>query len=144
MCLWCDTEVKCLFSAEKQSGGGEIWQETSQQQDSVCLHWAVRHPEGTPGPQEQGEDADVNLSNHVQSHMILKRCACSFLHAALCLHQAFLELSSHEEALDMVNYYEQHPVSLYGKPITFYLSKRLMVIEVTAAVTQYLDNKTKL
>lgn len=33
----------------------------------------------------------------------------------------------------MVNYYEQHPASLYGKPITFYLSKRLLVIEVTAA-----------
>ncbi|XP_026198381.1 matrin 3-like 1.2 [Anabas testudineus] len=43
--------------------------------------------------------------------------------------KAFLEMSNHEEALDMVNYYEQHPASLYGKPITFYLSKRLMVIE---------------
>ncbi|KAK2904576.1 matrin 3-like 1.2 isoform X1 [Channa argus] len=43
--------------------------------------------------------------------------------------KAFLEMSSHEEALDVVNYYEQHPASLYGKPITFYLSKRLMVIE---------------
>ncbi|XP_056238533.1 matrin 3-like 1.2 isoform X2 [Seriola aureovittata] len=43
--------------------------------------------------------------------------------------KAFLEMNSHEEAQDMVNYYEQHPASLYGKPITFYLSKRLMVIE---------------
>ncbi|XP_044061918.1 matrin 3-like 1.2 isoform X2 [Siniperca chuatsi] len=43
--------------------------------------------------------------------------------------KAFLEMSSHEEALDMVNYYEQHPAALYGKPITFYLSKRLLVIE---------------
>ncbi|GLD70549.1 matrin 3-like 1.2 isoform X2 [Lates japonicus] len=43
--------------------------------------------------------------------------------------QAFLEMNSHEEAQDMVNYYDQHPASLYGKPITFYLSKRLMVIE---------------
>nr|XP_046261503.1 matrin 3-like 1.2 [Scatophagus argus]XP_046261504.1 matrin 3-like 1.2 [Scatophagus argus] len=43
--------------------------------------------------------------------------------------KAFLEMSSHEEALDMVNYYEQHPATLYGKPITFYLSKRLLVIE---------------
>lgn len=42
-------------------------------------------------------------------------------------------MSSHEEALDMVNYYEQHPAALYGKPIAFYLSKRLQVIEVTAA-----------
>ncbi len=42
-------------------------------------------------------------------------------------------MSSHEEAVDMVNYYEQQPAALYGKPITFYLSKRLMVIEVTAA-----------
>lgn len=50
---------------------------------------------------------------------------------SLCLHQAFLEMNSHEEAQDMVNYYDQHPASLYGKPITFYLSKRLMVIEVT-------------
>ncbi|XP_050928527.1 LOW QUALITY PROTEIN: matrin-3-like [Lates calcarifer] len=43
--------------------------------------------------------------------------------------KAFLEMNSHEEAQDMVNYYDQHPASLYGKPITFYLSKRLMVIE---------------
>ncbi|XP_070692704.1 matrin 3-like 1.2 [Pempheris klunzingeri] len=43
--------------------------------------------------------------------------------------KAFLEMNSHEEAVDMVNYYEQHPASLYGKPITFYLSKRLQVIE---------------
>ncbi|XP_039976056.1 matrin 3-like 1.2 isoform X2 [Xiphias gladius] len=43
--------------------------------------------------------------------------------------KAFLEMNSHEEAQDMVNYYEQHPAALYGKPITFYLSKRLMVIE---------------
>ncbi|KAI9540942.1 hypothetical protein NQZ68_035683, partial [Dissostichus eleginoides] len=46
-----------------------------------------------------------------------------------CLLQAFLELHSHEEALDMVNYYQQHQANLYGKPITFYLSRRLQVIE---------------
>mgnify|MGYP001398542559 CR=1 FL=1 len=40
-------------------------------------------------------------------------------------------MNSHEEAQDMVNYYDQHPAALYGKPITFYLSRRLMVIEVT-------------
>lgn len=44
-------------------------------------------------------------------------------------------MSSHEEALDVVNYYEQHPASLYGKPITFYLSKRLMIIEVPPSAT---------
>ncbi|TKS65458.1 Matrin-3 [Collichthys lucidus] len=43
--------------------------------------------------------------------------------------KAFLEMNSHEEALDMVNYYEQNPAALYGKAITFYLSKRLLVIE---------------
>ncbi|KAM8733242.1 matrin 3-like 1.2 isoform 2-T3 [Acanthopagrus schlegelii] len=43
--------------------------------------------------------------------------------------KAFLEMNSHEEALDMVTYYEQHPASLYSKPLTFYLSKRLLVIE---------------
>ncbi|XP_069029707.1 matrin 3-like 1.2 [Embiotoca jacksoni] len=43
--------------------------------------------------------------------------------------KAFLEMSSHEEAQDMVTYYDQHPAALYGKPLTFYLSKRLMVIE---------------
>ena len=41
-------------------------------------------------------------------------------------------MNSHEEAQDMVNYYDQHPAALYGKPITFYLSRRLMVIEVTS------------
>lgn len=45
-------------------------------------------------------------------------------------------MNSHEEALDMVNYYERQPAALYGKPITFYLSKRLLVIQVTAAVQQ--------
>ncbi|KAM6952748.1 matrin 3-like 1.2 isoform 2-T2 [Lycodopsis pacificus] len=44
--------------------------------------------------------------------------------------QAFLEMSSHEEAVDMVTYYEQHQAALYGKPVTFYLSRRLLVIEV--------------
>ncbi|KAM7418248.1 hypothetical protein PAMA_017755 [Pampus argenteus] len=43
--------------------------------------------------------------------------------------KAFLEMETHEEAQDMVNYYQQHPAALYGKPITFYLSKRLLVIE---------------
>uniref|UniRef100_A0A3Q3W9V0 RRM domain-containing protein n=1 Tax=Mola mola TaxID=94237 RepID=A0A3Q3W9V0_MOLML len=43
--------------------------------------------------------------------------------------KAFLEMSSHEEAVDMVNYYKQNPASLYGKPISFYLSKTLLVIE---------------
>lgn len=44
-------------------------------------------------------------------------------------------MNSHEEALDMVNYYEQNPAALYGKAITFYLSKRLLVIEVRHAAT---------
>ncbi|KAG7464218.1 matrin-3-like isoform X1 [Solea senegalensis] len=43
--------------------------------------------------------------------------------------KAFLEMSSHEEAQDMVNYYDQHPALLHGKPITFYLSTRQMFIE---------------
>ncbi|XP_042274294.1 matrin 3-like 1.2 isoform X1 [Thunnus maccoyii] len=43
--------------------------------------------------------------------------------------KAFLEMETHEEAQDMVNYYQQHPAALYGKPVTFYLSKRLLVIE---------------
>ncbi|MED6281252.1 hypothetical protein CHARACLAT_019324 [Characodon lateralis] len=43
--------------------------------------------------------------------------------------KAFLEMETHEAALNMVNYYKQHPTKLYGKPVTFYLSQRLMVIE---------------
>ncbi|KAL7394941.1 hypothetical protein ABVT39_007552 [Epinephelus coioides] len=43
--------------------------------------------------------------------------------------KAFLEMSSHEEAQDMVNYYIDNETTLYGKPLTFYLSQRLMVIE---------------
>ncbi|XP_015226992.1 PREDICTED: matrin-3-like [Cyprinodon variegatus] len=43
--------------------------------------------------------------------------------------KAFLEMDTHEAALSMVNYYQQHPTKLYGKPVTFYLSKRLMAIE---------------
>lgn len=50
--------------------------------------------------------------------------------ALRCPLQAFLELSSHEEALDMVDYYKQNPASLYGKPVSFYLSETLLVIEV--------------
>uniref|UniRef100_A0A3Q3AFZ8 Uncharacterized LOC108249225 n=1 Tax=Kryptolebias marmoratus TaxID=37003 RepID=A0A3Q3AFZ8_KRYMA len=43
--------------------------------------------------------------------------------------KAFLEMESHEEALDVVNYYKRNPTTLYGKPVTFYLSQSLMVIE---------------
>lgn len=32
----------------------------------------------------------------------------------------------------MVNYYQQNPATLYGKSITFYLSRRLIVIQVTS------------
>lgn len=39
-------------------------------------------------------------------------------------------MSSHEEALDMVDYYKQNPATLYGKPVSFYLSETLLVIEV--------------
>lgn len=46
-------------------------------------------------------------------------------------------MSSHEEAVDMVNYYKQNPASLYGKPISFYLSKTLLVIEVRAAASSH-------
>ncbi|XP_061541148.1 matrin 3-like 1.2 isoform X1 [Phycodurus eques] len=52
----------------------------------------------------------------LQEHLVLKT-------------KAFLEMETHEEALDMVNFYERKPATLYGKPITFYLSKRLMVIQ---------------
>ncbi|XP_030595080.1 matrin-3-like isoform X2 [Archocentrus centrarchus] len=52
----------------------------------------------------------------LREHLILKN-------------KAFLEMSTHEEALDVVNYYKQHPASLYGKPISFYLSESLMFIE---------------
>ncbi|XP_043982575.1 matrin 3-like 1.2 isoform X2 [Gambusia affinis] len=43
--------------------------------------------------------------------------------------KAFLEMESHEAAANMVAFYKQHPTKLYGKPVTFYLSQRLMVIE---------------
>lgn len=39
-------------------------------------------------------------------------------------------MSSHEEAVDMVNFHKENPASLYGKPLSFYLSKTLLVIEV--------------
>ncbi|XP_077588832.1 matrin 3-like 1.2 [Stigmatopora nigra] len=52
----------------------------------------------------------------LQEHLVLK-------------HKAFLEMQTHEEALDMVNYYQQNPAMLYGKFITFYLSEGLMVIQ---------------
>lgn len=51
-------------------------------------------------------------------------------------------MSSHEEAQDMVNYYTDNEATLYGKPLTFYLSQRLMVIEVTAAVLTLLHSLT--
>nr|XP_057920392.1 matrin 3-like 1.2 isoform X2 [Doryrhamphus excisus] len=52
----------------------------------------------------------------LREHLILKN-------------KAFLEMERHEEAQDMVNYYQLKPAMLYGKPVTFYLSRRLMVIE---------------
>ncbi|XP_051921294.1 matrin 3-like 1.2 isoform X2 [Hippocampus zosterae] len=53
---------------------------------------------------------------HLQEHLVLKT-------------KAFLEMETHEEAMDMVNYYQQNPATLYGKSITFYLSRRLIVIQ---------------
>ncbi|XP_077429819.1 matrin 3-like 1.2 isoform X2 [Vanacampus margaritifer] len=52
----------------------------------------------------------------LQEHLVLKT-------------KAFLEMETHEEAVDMVNYYQQNPATLYAKPITFYLSRRLVVIQ---------------
>ncbi|XP_019713781.1 matrin 3-like 1.2 [Hippocampus comes] len=52
----------------------------------------------------------------LQEHLVLKT-------------KAFLEMETHEEAMDMVNYYQQNPATLYGKSITFYLSRRLIVIQ---------------
>ncbi|XP_061130740.1 matrin 3-like 1.2 isoform X2 [Syngnathus typhle] len=52
----------------------------------------------------------------LQEHLVLKT-------------KAFLELETHEEAMAMVNYYQQNSAMLYGKPITFYLSRRLVVIQ---------------
>ncbi|CAL8262503.1 unnamed protein product [Lota lota] len=43
--------------------------------------------------------------------------------------KAFLEMDSHQEAMDMVNYYKKHTANMNGRPLTFYLSKDLMVIE---------------
>lgn len=43
-------------------------------------------------------------------------------------------MSSHEQAVDMVNYHKENPASLYGKPLSFYLSKTLLVIEVRPEV----------
>nr|XP_020449737.1 matrin-3-like [Monopterus albus] len=62
-----------------------------------------------------------------------KPFGCLMEHLVL-KNKAFLEMNSHEEALDMVNYYDQHPASLYGKPLTFYLSKRLEFIEFGSQV----------
>lgn len=42
--------------------------------------------------------------------------------------KAFLELTTHEEALAMANYYQRKPAILHGKEIKIYLSKELMAI----------------
>ncbi|XP_056327950.1 matrin 3-like 1.2 isoform X2 [Danio aesculapii] len=42
--------------------------------------------------------------------------------------KAFLELTTHEEALAMANYYQRKPAILHGKDIKIYLSKELMAI----------------
>jgi len=52
-------------------------------------------------------------------------------------HQAFLEMDSHQEAVDMVNYYKKHPAKLNGRQITLYLSKELLVIEVNGPLSVY-------
>lgn len=35
----------------------------------------------------------------------------------------------------MVNYHKENPASLYGKPLSFYLSKTLLVIEVRPEIS---------
>lgn len=37
----------------------------------------------------------------------------------------------------MVDYYKQNPASLYGKPVSFYLSETLLVIEVSPPFTVF-------
>lgn len=110
-----------VFSATEPRGCGEVRQEASQQQDPVCLHQTLRGPEGAPGPEEQGQCLKVEglRSAALESSVLLA-------------FQAFLEMSSHEEAVDMVNYHKENPACLYGKPLSFYLSKTLLVIEVGA------------
>ncbi|KAM9850179.1 matrin 3-like 1.2 [Aulostomus maculatus] len=60
--------------------------------------------------------AFVEQFGRLREHLVLKN-------------KAFLEMETHEEALDVVNYYQQHPATLYGKPVTLYLSQRLLVIQ---------------
>ncbi|XP_010902968.1 matrin 3-like 1.2 [Esox lucius] len=64
------------------------------------------------------------------------KCLFDLAHpfGTLCEHlvlknKAFLEMETHKEAKDMVNHYQQNPTQLYGKKISFYLSKELLVIE---------------
>uniref|UniRef100_A0A3P9B4K6 Matrin-3 n=1 Tax=Maylandia zebra TaxID=106582 RepID=A0A3P9B4K6_9CICH len=59
---------------------------------------------------------------------LVERFGCLREHLIL-KNKAFLEMSTHEEALDVVNYYQQHPPLSYGKPVTLYLSQTLMFIE---------------
>lgn len=56
----------------------------------------------------------VEPFGRVREHLLLKN-------------KAFLEMNSHDEALDVVNYYQQNPASLGGKPLFFELSKRLVI-----------------
>ncbi|KAJ0023534.1 hypothetical protein NQD34_003433 [Periophthalmus magnuspinnatus] len=45
----------------------------------------------------------------------------------LLKNKGFLEMSTHDEALDIINYYQQNPATLGGRPLVFELSKRLFI-----------------
>ncbi|MCJ8734230.1 hypothetical protein PDJAM_G00232950 [Pangasius djambal] len=52
----------------------------------------------------------------IREHLVLKN-------------KAFLELTTHEEALAMTNHYQNKPATLHGREVKIYLSKELLVIE---------------
>lgn len=51
------------------------------------------------------------------------------------MHQAFLELATHEEAKAMADFYQRKPAMVNGKEVQLYLSREIAVIDVSSSTS---------
>uniref|UniRef100_A0A4W5PIM5 Matrin 3-like 1.1 n=1 Tax=Hucho hucho TaxID=62062 RepID=A0A4W5PIM5_9TELE len=118
------------MAGRQQAGGGRVrsgWGNGGSNVGSGKVHQPYVAPK-----QIRGNVVVAKYDRNPQSNKALFALVEPF--GTLCEHmvlknKAFLEMETHREARDVVNYYHRNPAVLNGNQITFYVSKELMVIE---------------
>ncbi|XP_055016086.1 matrin 3-like 1.2 isoform X2 [Boleophthalmus pectinirostris] len=104
--------------SSRWGGGAGMAQKNTQGQNTRARVVVVKY--------DRKPLSDKSLFNFVEpfgrlrEHLLLKN-------------KGFLEMSTHDEALDVVNYYQQNPATLGGRPLVFELSKRLFIEKTQSA-----------